>query len=114
MDFSDDVAYSVHDFEDAIVNGYLDASSLGSATTRADVVGAMAPWVGNISHDRLEAAWERLQNVLLSVSDYQGDTSGFGTVEEPHQYPDWTLCRDIGNHGGRKRQFSPRPREHSG
>ncbi len=72
MDFSDDVAYSVHDFEDAIVNGYLDASSLGSATTRADVVGAMAPWVGNISPDRLDAAWERLQNVLLSVSDYQG------------------------------------------
>ena len=35
MDLSDDIAYSVHDFEDAIVNGYLDPARL------ADTPGAL-------------------------------------------------------------------------
>ena len=30
MDLSDDIAYSVHDFEDAIVNGYLDPARLAA------------------------------------------------------------------------------------
>ena len=30
MDLSDDIAYSVHDFEDAIVNGYIDVAALGA------------------------------------------------------------------------------------
>ena len=31
MDLSDDIAYSVHDFEDAVLNGYLDPARLSDA-----------------------------------------------------------------------------------
>jgi dGTPase len=30
MDLSDDIAYSVHDFEDAIVNGFIDVPALSA------------------------------------------------------------------------------------
>jgi dGTPase len=63
MDFSDDVAYSVHDFEDAIVNGYLDPAALASERDRADILHDMATWVGTASPDSLTAAWERLAAV---------------------------------------------------
>ena len=61
MDFSDDVAYSVHDFEDAIVSGYGDPRVLADATARE-------AWLGEMSHssselDVLAAAWSRLETV---------------------------------------------------
>jgi dGTPase len=63
MDFSDDVAYSVHDFEDAIVNGYLDPEAIASETSRDDILQDMASWVGKSHPDSLRAAWERLAQV---------------------------------------------------
>ncbi|MEV7424422.1 MULTISPECIES: deoxyguanosinetriphosphate triphosphohydrolase [unclassified Streptomyces] len=37
MDWSDDVAYSVHDFEDALHAGHVDPSALSSATERDEI-----------------------------------------------------------------------------
>ena len=70
MDFSDDVAYSVHDFEDAIVNGYLDPAALASEKDRSDILHDMATWVGTVSPDSLVAAWERLASVPGWVSSF--------------------------------------------
>lgn len=57
MDFSDDVAYSVHDFEDAIVSGFLSPEQLSDEAERDSVVHHMgAHWA---SHDLL-GAWDRL------------------------------------------------------
>lgn len=70
MDFSDDVAYSVHDFEDAIVNGYLDPAALASDRDRADILHQMATWVGTASPDSLTGAWERLAAVPGWVSAF--------------------------------------------
>lgn len=63
MDFSDDVAYSVHDFEDAIVNSYLDPAAIASETSRDDILQDMASWVGKSHPNSLRAAWERLAQV---------------------------------------------------
>ena len=64
MDFSDDVAYSVHDFEDAVVNGYIEARELGARVNHDALVDQMFEWIGGeFSHDELIAAFDRLDNL---------------------------------------------------
>ncbi|UOE44931.1 deoxyguanosinetriphosphate triphosphohydrolase [Agromyces larvae] len=64
MDLSDDIAYSVHDFEDAVVNGYLDVAALGSRADHDDLVRSMYDWIGgSIPHDELMAAFDRLDSL---------------------------------------------------
>ncbi len=81
MDFSDDVAYSVHDFEDAIVNGYIEPASLGAPSTQTEVFAGMGPWVGDMPADRAEAAWDRLADVWKVVRDYQGTRQDLGVLK---------------------------------
>ena len=70
MDFSDDVAYSVHDFEDAIVNGYLYPAALTSETDRLAILADMSTWVGTASSDALHSAWLRLSEVSGWVTSF--------------------------------------------
>lgn len=63
MDFADDVAYSVHDFEDAIVGGFLDPSLFGKGPERAELLEKIADWAANrFELDELSAAFTRLEN----------------------------------------------------
>ncbi|CAB4581967.1 unannotated protein [freshwater metagenome] len=71
MDFSDDVAYSVHDFEDAIVNGFIDPTLLSDSNHRDEVLHTMVSWVGHDQADSLGAAWERLTGVTGWVSSFR-------------------------------------------
>ena len=62
MDFADDVAYSVHDFEDAIVSGYVKLPEIADATQHDFLISQIQVWVGNtLTRNELEAALERLQ-----------------------------------------------------
>jgi dGTPase len=81
MDFSDDVAYSVHDFEDALVNGYLDPAALVSASDREGTLGDMAAWVGVSSTDALSAAWERLSAVSGWVMSFHPSRAQLATLK---------------------------------
>ncbi len=64
MDLSDDIAYSVHDFEDAIVGGYVDVAALGARVDHDALVSSMYEWIGgSISHDELIAAFDRLDSL---------------------------------------------------
>ncbi|WP_307802998.1 deoxyguanosinetriphosphate triphosphohydrolase [Frigoribacterium sp. PvP032] len=73
MDLSDDIAYSVHDFEDAVVNGYVDVSSLGSPEGHEALVTAMHAWVGGeLSRDELEEAFDRLRRQPFWLRSYDG------------------------------------------
>jgi len=71
MDFSDDVAYSVHDFEDAIVGGFLDPAALDDPHGRSEVLAQMRwdPW----SADQIEQAWSRLDHVPGWVTRFDRD-----------------------------------------
>lgn len=73
MDLSDDIAYSVHDFEDAVVNGYLDVAALGARVDHDDLVTAMYEWIGGaIPHDELIAAFDRLDSLDAWLDSWDG------------------------------------------
>lgn len=73
MDLSDDIAYSVHDFEDAVVNGYVDVAALGSRVDHDDLVRSMYDWIGGeFSHDELIAAFDRLDNLDVWLDGWDG------------------------------------------
>jgi dGTPase len=62
MDFSDDVAYSVHDFEDAVVEGFIKLEELKGSSRESAIVKEIERWNGSrISSDDLGAALDRLQ-----------------------------------------------------
>ncbi|MDO4241493.1 MAG: deoxyguanosinetriphosphate triphosphohydrolase [Microbacteriaceae bacterium] len=61
MDLSDDIAYSVHDFEDAIVGEYIDPLILTSRAAHDSILAQTAQWHdGAFSIDELGAAFERI------------------------------------------------------
>ncbi|WP_395243262.1 deoxyguanosinetriphosphate triphosphohydrolase [Agromyces sp. MMS24-K17] len=73
MDLSDDIAYSVHDFEDAVVNGYLDIGALGARVDHDALVDSMHEWIGGaIPHDELVAAFDRLEAMDPWMSSWDG------------------------------------------
>lgn len=70
MDLSDDVAYSVHDVEDAVVGWRLDPSVLADPHEQAAVVAQVRAWYDPPeSDDELGAALER----LLALPDWVGE-----------------------------------------
>lgn len=61
MDLSDDIGYSVHDFEDAIVNGYLDVAQLADPAEHHALVNRVQQWVGyDFTREELADALYRL------------------------------------------------------
>jgi dGTPase len=62
MDFSDDVAYSVHDFEDAIVSGYIKLEELADPAAEAELLEKISEWnVGVYSTPALAEALGNLR-----------------------------------------------------
>lgn len=73
MDLSDDIAYSVHDFEDAVVGGYVDVASLGARVDHDELVESMFDWIGGeIVHDELIAAFDRLDSLPVWIDRWDG------------------------------------------
>ncbi|RLK49493.1 deoxyguanosinetriphosphate triphosphohydrolase [Microbacterium telephonicum] len=73
MDLSDDIAYSVHDVEDAILNGYLDPRRLSDPREREALLTAIQSWVGlGFGRDELEDALYRLTLLPEWLDGYDG------------------------------------------
>ena len=73
MDLSDDIAYSVHDFEDAIVNGYLDPRRLAASAEHSSLLTAIQSWVGfDFARDELEDALYRLLRMPEWIDVFDG------------------------------------------
>lgn len=73
MDLADDIAYSVHDFEDAIVGGYVDVAALGSRADHDGLVESMFDWIGGeLDHGELIAAFDRLDSLDVWIDEWDG------------------------------------------
>jgi dGTPase len=82
MDLSDDIGYSVHDFEDAIVNGYIDVRALSSRASHDDLVDSMVEWIGGeVTRDELTAAFDRLNGLRGWVDSWAGSRSEMGALK---------------------------------
>lgn len=77
MDLSDDIAYSVHDFEDAIVGEYIDPELLTARDGHDALLDAVANWSrGAFTQNELGAAFERIaesENWLVRWSGSRAD-----------------------------------------
>lgn len=73
MDLSDDIAYSVHDFEDAVVGGYVDVEALGARVDHEELVDSMFAWIGGeVTHDELISAFDRLDSLDSWIESWDG------------------------------------------
>jgi dGTPase len=82
MDFADDVAYSVHDFEDAVVSGYVNLSELASVSNRQDYFSKIQSWAGpELSIDEIQAAFERLNANIYWLKSYSSSLADQATLK---------------------------------
>lgn len=82
MDFADDVAYSVHDYEDAIVEGFIDLSEISNRENRSRLIDDMASWAGSSqTTEQLEAALQRLQELDEWLVAFDGTDRAHGDLK---------------------------------
>lgn len=79
MDLADDIAYSVHDFEDAIVGGFIEPAGLVEWVQ--DSVGAVN-WEGQqIAADDLHGAFNRLREMPTWPSTFTAERTSFAQLK---------------------------------
>lgn len=83
MDFADDVAYSVHDVEDAVVGGRVDLRAIDDPSTRAQIGELVRDWYDpSMGDDRVEAAFTRLTALPWWVRSYDGSRRSAAALKD--------------------------------
>lgn len=82
MDFADDVAYSVHDFEDAVVSKFIDVRVLADRSNDVDLLAKIEAWNGgSISTVALAEALQRLRANVYWMTEFDHSPSGLGNLK---------------------------------
>ena len=82
MDWADDVAYSVHDVEDALYSGYLTPETLTSEAAAAHVIDVAArEYAGHLSADDLGRALGRLNALPFRPVAFDGSMASLAALK---------------------------------
>lgn len=82
MDFADDVAYSVHDYEDAIVEGFVRLGEISQPEFRKQLIADMLVWAGSSqTADELDSALSRLQQLDEWLLVFDGTDRAHGDLK---------------------------------
>lgn len=83
MDLADDISYSVHDVEDAVVGGRLDLAILDDPEERARVASYVRAWYGSWHDpDALDAAICRLRETGYLVREFDGSRRALAALKD--------------------------------
>ena len=83
MDLSDDIAYSVHDVEDAVATGKMDLEHLRSDAHTRGVIDSTMKWYGtSVSEDDLVQAFERLVTMPEWLSAFSGSYADLAALKD--------------------------------
>ena len=83
MDLADDISYSVHDVEDAVVGGRFDLGVLQQDDERDRVVEAVRDWYGDeVDADGLHAAMDRLVEARLWQPGFDGSRAALAVLKD--------------------------------
>ena len=82
MDWSDDVAYSVHDVEDGLHAGHVAPAALHSPQEREELFLVAARYAPNAEPDELAEALDRLQAEEWWPRSYDGSARGRATLKD--------------------------------
>jgi len=82
MDWADDVAYSVHDVEDAVHSGVLRLEELARPDVRGDIVAAAVARIAGARPDDVEAALDRLLALDWWPACYDGSHAALAALKD--------------------------------
>ena len=83
MDLADDISYSVHDVEDAIVAGHVQLKWLDNPDQRARVVGYTQQWyLPGVDSAAIEAALARLEATNVWVRESDGSRRAMAALKD--------------------------------
>jgi dGTPase len=82
MDFADDVAYSVHDFEDAVVSGFVDLRALADFASERELLRKVSSWSGGVyTEDQLAKGLHDLRSSPYWLTAFESSSENLGTLK---------------------------------